>query len=644
MPPYSKKEMDRNSVIGLVIIAGIILAYSIFFGPSPEERARQQQVQDSIAQVEQQLEQKAAQQAPAAPDTTATPAPVAAPDSAAQVQASEQARAEYGIFAPAAEPSRDFALVETDQFIVKINAAGGKISYVELKDYLTYSGDPLVLFDEPSLIFGVAIDYPGVGTINTNELQFSGDYSRVRLSGEETKTLAFRLETSATDKYIEYRYTFTGNRYDIGFDLQMVGMDDVVNTANLPELDWQMSGLSSEKLLSDERNICSVFYKEVDHGRDYLSETSDDEEIIEDEKLEWVAFKQKFFSSILMTELPFEENSFLEVSIPSNERYNNRFGARLKLPVSSAANAVIPMTLYFGPNEYKLLKSYDRDLDEIINLGWGIFGWVNKWAVIPIFNFLNDFNLGYGIIILLLTIIIKVVLFPLMYKNYLSSAKMRVLKPDIEAMNEKMKDADAMKKQQATLDLYRKTGVNPMAGCIPMLIQMPILYAMFRFFPSSIELRHESFLWADDLSSYDSIMSLPFEIPFYGAHVSLFTLLMAASTFVYTMMNQSNMPTTSQPGMPNMKVIMYIFPFMMLFFFNSFASGLSYYYLLANVLSIAQMVVIKEYFIDEDKIHAKISENKEKKKGAKKSKFQQKLEEISKQQQELQKEKRKKKK
>src|SRR5690606_19010912 len=258
-------------------------------------------------------------------------------------------------------------------------------------------------------------------------------------------------------------------------------------------------------------------------------------------------------------------------------------------------------------------------------------------AVIPIFNFLDGFNLGYGIIILLLTVIIKVVLFPLMYKNYLSSAKMRVLKPDIDAMNEKLKDADPMKKQQATLDLYRKTGVNPMAGCIPMIIQMPILYAMFRFFPSSIELRHESFLWADDLSSYDSILNLPFEIPLYGAHVSLFTLLMAASTFFYTMMNQSNMPTTSQPGMPNMKIIMYMFPVMMLFFFNSFASGLSYYYLLANVLSIGQMVVIKEYFINEEKIRAKIDVNKEKKKSAKKSRFQQKLEEISKQQQQLKK-------
>ncbi len=630
--------MDKNSVIGLVIIAAIILGYSIFFGPSAEEKAAMLQQQDSLARVEQQLqESEAAANAAAISKAAPVDTLAAAEDSLAQAAISRQAHAEFGIFAPAAQPTDDFALIETDQFIVKINSRGGKISYVELKDYLTYSGDPLVLFDEASLTFGVAMNYPGVGTINTNDLSFTGDYSHIRLSGSETKTLNYRLETTAGGKYVEYTYTFTGDQYDIGFALQMTGLDDVVNTADLPELHWQMSGLSSEKLLSDERNICSVFYKETGETRDYLSETSDDDVIVDDYTLDWVAFKQKFFSSIIISDIPFAKNSALEVIEPENDKFNDHFSAHLKLPVTNAGNAVIPMQFYFGPNKYQILKKYDRDLDEIINLGWGIFGWVNKWAVIPIFNFLDGFNLGYGIIILLLTVIIKVVLFPLMYKNYLSSAKMRVLKPDIDAMNEKLKDADPMKKQQATLDLYRKTGVNPMAGCIPMIIQMPILYAMFRFFPSSIELRHESFLWADDLSSYDSILNLPFEIPLYGAHVSLFTLLMAASTFFYTMMNQSNMPTTSQPGMPNMKIIMYMFPVMMLFFFNSFASGLSYYYLLANVLSIGQMVVIKEYFINEEKIRAKIDVNKEKKKSAKKSRFQQKLEEISKQQQQLKK-------
>ena len=623
----------------MVIIAGIILAYSMFFGPSQEDRERAIRERDSLEQL--------TQEPIAIPDTLAAPAPVdtlaqteaVAEDTLAVKQINIENKQRYGIFAPAAEASRNFAFVETDRFVLKIDARGGKISYVELKEYQTYGGDPLVLFDEPSLRFGVELQYPGIGTVNTNDLYFTGDYSRVRLKGDETKTLTFRLETESDRKYVEYRYTFTGNRFDIGYELQMVGLDDVANTAVLPRLNWEMSGLASEKLLSDERNISSVFFKEVGRKRDYLSETSDDDEVLKKHQVEWVAFKQKFFSSIIMTDLPFAQGSELEVLVPESERLNKRFGATLNLNVSNAGNAVVPMTLYFGPNHYQTLKSYDRDLDQIINLGWGIFGWVNKFVVIPIFNFLEQFNIGYGLIILLLTIIIKVVLFPLMYKNYLSSAKMRVLKPDIDEMNEKMKDAEPMKKQQATLDLYRKTGVNPMAGCIPMVIQMPILYAMFRFFPSSIELRHESFLWADDLSSYDSILNLPFEIPLYGAHVSLFTLLMAASTWGYTQMNSSNMPNTQQPGMPNMKIIMHFFPLMMLFFFNSFASGLSYYYLMANVLSILQMVVIKEYFIDEDKIRAKIVENKEKKKGAKKSRFQQKLEELSKQQEQARKKK-----
>jgi YidC/Oxa1 family membrane protein insertase len=629
--------MDRNSIIGLVIIAGIILVYSLFFGPSPEEREKLQRQQDSIAAVEQQLVEvekgatiSSANGTAFTPDTTA--ALVAEGDSATQAAMNTRLNEKFGLLASASEANSASAQIETDEFIVTISAMGGKVSRVELKKYKTYQGTPLVIFDETSNRFGVEFEYPGKGVFNTNDFAFQGDYTDVKLSGDETKTLVYRMVTANPDKYLEYRYTFTGNKYDVGFEMKLQNLSDVVSITSKPTLQWEMTGLASEKLITDERNICTVFYKEQGRNRDYLSETSDDDDIMDDSKLEWVAFKQKFFSAILMTDLPFETGSSMQVNEAANDIYTKRFAAKLMLPVASAESALVPMRFFFGPNHYQTLKAYDRDLDEIINLGWGIFGWVNKWAVIPIFNFLDGFGWGYGLIILLLTVIIKVVLFPLMYKNYMSSAKMRVLKPDIDEMNERMKDADAMKKQQATLELYRKTGVNPMSGCIPMLIQMPILYAMFRFFPSSIELRHESFLWADDLSSYDSIVNLPFAIPMYGAHISLFTVLMAASTFLYTWMNSSQMPTTNQPGMPNMKVIMYIFPFMMLFFFNSFSSGLSYYYLLANMLSIGQMVVIKQFFVDEDKIRAKISENKNKKDAGKKSRFQKKLEELSKQQ------------
>ncbi len=307
------------------------------------------------------------------------------------------------------------------------------------------------------------------------------------------------------------------------------------------------------------------------------------------------------------------------------------------MEVTNAANAHADMSFYFGPNEYKTLKAGDPDngdnkgYEHIIDLGWGIFGYVNQYVIIPIFNFLEWVGLGYGLIIFLLTIIIKIILLPLMYKNYKSSAKMRVLKPEIDELNKKYPDKkDSVKKQQAQMKLYRETGVSPMAGCIPMIIQMPILYAMFRFFPSSIELRQESFLWADDLSGYDSILDLGFDIPLYGDHISLFTLLMAASTFFYTRMNSSQMSMPQQSGMPNMKIIMNFFPIMMIFFFNNFSAALSYYYFIANATSIGQMLLIKKYFINEDKIRATIEENKKKPK--KKSKFASRMEEMQKQQ------------
>jgi len=312
--------------------------------------------------------------------------------------------------------------------------------------------------------------------------------------------------------------------------------------------------------------------------------------------------------------------------------YVKSLSTGLTIPFSGHNIEKYGMAFYFGPNKYNILNKLDNEMEEIIDLGWGIFGWINKIAVIPVFNFLGGFNMNYGIIILILTILLKLVLSPITYKTYLSSSKMRVLKPEITELNEKYKE-DPMKKQQAMMSLYRETGVNPLSGCIPMLIQMPILFAMFRFFPASIELRQESFLWADDLSTYDSILDLDFSIPFYGDHVSLFTLLMAASIMLYTKMNsQMSMGgATEGPMAAQMKVMMYIMPFMMLFFFNSYSAGLSYYYFLANIISILQTVLIRKVFINEDAIRAQIEKNKKRPKAAKKSGFQKRLEEMAKQ-------------
>ncbi len=625
--------MDRNSVIGLVLIGLLLAAYTIYQRPSEAELAAQKRAQDSIAAL--QLEEaKAISEAntvssqPGEESEMALIADSLMNDSTALAEENQRLRARYGALANSAEQEGEIIEIETDLLRLKFNTKGGIISSAELKEFSTYDSLPLILFDEKSATMGYAFTYPSYGEFNTSDFNFTTKASSQNLSGDQELIVEFRLQIDG-GRYMTNTYVVKGNAYDVGFETRFNDLGGLVTS---PKLKWEMSGYPNEKGIKAERNKSTIFYKEVDKGRDFLSEASDDEEELDDEETQWIAFKQNFFSAILIADNPLEKGVKLK-SYPYEEEVDSltQFYSAV-VPIESAGTGtVLKGSLFMGPNDYKILKPYGMELDRVINLGWGIFGWVNKYIVIKIFDFLEGTGMSYGIIILILTLFIKLILSPLTFKNFLSSAKMRVLKPEVDEINEKYKDADAAKKQQATMELYRKTGVNPFAGCIPMLFQLPILYAMFQFFPSSIQLRHESFLWADDLSAYDSIMSLPFEIPFYGDHVSLFTLLMCISTFFYTLLNSSNMPTQSQPGMPNMKVITYIFPFMMLFFFNSFASGLSYYYLLANLMSIIQMIVIKRFFIDEDKIKMQIAENKKKKAKQGKSKFQQKLEEMAKQ-------------
>lgn len=616
--------MDKNSVIGLILIAVLLVAYSLYNQPSQDEIEAQRRMQDSVAaaQAQQQAETQAASGLPT--DTLA--APISSADSASAAARTSELQAKYGVFAKAAEGEERQTVVETDKYRLTFSNKGGVPVKAVLKEYTSFQGEPLVLFDENTASMGYAFTYPSLGNLRTDDFYFSTRGGETELDGEESEQLIYTLDLGGGRK-IENIYTIKAGTYDIGYESRFFDLDGVVTA---PKLVWELSAHHVEKSVDAERRNSTIFYKEVDEGRDYLSESGDDEEIIDDNRLRWVAFKMNFFSTILIADKPLEPGAALsshpfEESVDSLTQFY-----RAELPVDIVGGTAISGRLFMGPNDYKVLNAYGYELDKVINLGWGIFGWVNKFVVIPIFDLLESTGLSYGIIILILTVVIKLVLSPLTLKNYVSSAKMRVLKPEIEEINEKYKDADPMKKQQATMDLYRKTGVNPFAGCIPMLIQLPILYAMFRFFPSSIQLRHEPFLWADDLSAYDSIAQLPFHIPAYGDHVSLFTLLMAASTLVYTVYNSNQMPTQSQPGMPNMKIIMYIFPFMMIFFFNSFASGLSYYYLLANLFSIGQMIVIKKFFIDEDKIREKIHENKKKRAKKGKSKFQRRLEEMAK--------------
>lgn len=527
--------------------------------------------------------------------------------------------------------------LENNKIAVDISNKGGNIQAVYLKEYNTYADfikeneAPLQLFDRQST-YGVTFK-DGEEILNANDFDF-----KVR---EQNKDVVILDMINPSGKSVSYRYALSENHYDVEFDVSFTGFNEDDASSTFLNTDFKL--LSTEKHLPSEQRVSTIFFKYNEDSYDYLSIAGDDDEVLE-EKTAWVAFKQSYFSAILMSENGFkgDENSTIEIlNLPETDTtYIKHYKSNLDLGVSNFNNTV-EMKWYFGPNDYDILAEYGNGSEDIVDLGWGLFRWINVYFMRPIFGWLMNMGIGAGIAILFLTIFVKLLLSPVNYKMYKSSAMMKVLRPEIEKITKKFpKKEDAMKKQQATMALYRETGVSPMAGCIPMLIQMPILFAIFRLFPAEIALRQEGFLWAEDLSTYDSILNFGFEIPFYGAHISLFTLLMAATTLLYTHYNSSNMQQPQMEGMPNMKYIMYFFPIMMIFFFNSYASGLSYYYFISTLMTIGIMFAIKKFMLDEDKILAKIESNKanpKKKKG--KSKFQQRLEEAQKLQQERQRQK-----
>jgi YidC/Oxa1 family membrane protein insertase len=619
--------MDRNSAIGLLLIAAILIGYTWFNMPSAEQRAEQQRLEDSIQvaqneqkalEAERKLQQERAAKdsvpATAIDDTLVTSLNA---DSVRKARLDQQ----FGHFAAAAEGEARDVVIENDRIHVAISTKGAQPKVIHLKNYRTYGGEPLLLAHPDSNQFEFKF-YLGNLDLSTRQLFFEP---------EQLGPNSVRLKTNTGNpgRYLQITYTLDSADYFMDVRTEIVGLQQEIDPKKI-SFEWDLVGRSNEKYQPAEMQKCGLYYKYFSDDRDYLSETEADKLTLTG-RTHWIAFKQDFFSLAMISKEGFS-GSGSEVAITplTDPKFTKRYEAKLYFDKDRSAHLDIPMRLYMGPNHYNTLAATEIDqFDRIIDLGWGIFGWMNKWIVIPIFNFLNQFNLSYGIIILVLTIAIKLLLTPLTYKNLVSSAKMRALKPEMDAINEKNKDADPLKKQQATMELYRKAGVNPASGCVPMLIQLPILYAMFRFFPASIELRQEKFLWADDLSSYDSILDLPFEIPWYGDHVSLFTLLMAASTIVYSLINQKQMPT--QQGMPSMKLLIWMFPIMMLFFLNNFSAGLSYYYLLANIISILQMTVLRKWFVDEDKLRAQLLTNMKTPK--KKSRWQQRLEDMQKQQQ-----------
>ncbi len=646
--------MSRDNVIGIVLIAAILIGSSILFSPSKEELAERQRLNDSIMGVrqEQQLAREAAMlelQQQQAAKAQLVPEGVAKIEELDSLQVTAL-RDQMGRFSKSAVGQEELIRVETDLFILNFNTKGGFLQSAQLKNYLTHNQDSLMLFfgDKDGFKFQFFSDNRNISTNNlffvpTVDDPNLADISDILIEGSDSLALSLRtytdLHTEENPSYIEFSYKMRGDEYMIDFDVSFVGTSKVIPTnTTFLNLDWNFSFPRQEKSRTPELNNTSIYYKYTAESPSKLSPAREKSENL-NTRVKWVSFKQQFFNVSLIARESFESGRIeMKLAPETDERYIKHGTASLNLNYNPFADNRYQMNIFLGPNHFTTLKSYDLQLERLIPLGWGIFGWINRFVIIPVFNTLSKLNIGYGIIILILTILLKIVLLPLAYKSHMSQAKMKLLKPEIDEISKKFPDKeDALKKQQATMALYKKAGASPMSGCLPMLLQLPILIAMFNFFPTSIELRQQAFLWAEDLSSYDSIINLPFTIPMYGSHVSLFTLLMAITTVIYTRMNSQMMGSNNQ--MPGMKMMMYLMPVMMLVFFNSFASSLSYYYFLTNIITFGQTYLFK-FFIDENKLHRQMEENK--KKPVKKSKWSERMEQLQKQQQKVQAQRRKK--
>ena len=496
--------------------------------------------------------------------------------------------------------------LENKDLLIKVSPKGGLITLVRLKNYTDYLDQPLELVKEGNSQFNLKFTTKDGRRLNTKDFYFTPQLSSK--NGKQTLSLKAAI---APNQYLEYIYAIDAERFLVDFTIQSSGIAALLDSSEPAILSWETNAYRNSKSIDYEGRYTELTYGYDGDKIDYLSLSGSDEE--SPEEVRWVSFRQHFFSAILIPEKPVNQLTVTTDNL-ADERsleqvFTKKFGVQIPLAYQSGEFGS-QFEYYFGTTDYQTLKSYDRDLESSIPLGWGIFGWLNRFIFLPLFGFLSSF-LPHGIAIILMTIIVRLAMSPVTYKSYVSQIKMKVLRPEIEELNKKYKD-NAVKRQQETMSLYNRAGANPMAGCIPALLQLPVFYALFTFFPVAFELRKKSFLWADDLSSYDSILDLGFNIPFYGDHVSLFPILASIAIFFYTQMTTGQQAMPQQPGMPNMKIIMYLMPLMMLFFFNNYASGLSLYYFVSNLLTIFLMLVIKNYIIDDQKIHAQIEENKKK--------------------------------
>lgn len=615
-----QKKLDVNSIIGFVLIFGIMMFWLWQNQPTPEEL----EAQEKAKQVQVEAEKKAKEASQETKITTAEDYSAATvSDSLKLINLQNK----FGAFAySAANASDEETLVESDLLALKFNNKGGYLSEVKLKQFVDFNSAPIYLIKDNNAAFNITFGTTDNRNLNTKDLYFEPSVTK---NGDVT-VVSMKLKASES-KFLEYRYEIKEGDYMMDFTVRSQGLSDVINSSQAVNLDWNLKAYRHAKSISYENRYTEVVFEYEDGKDDYLGQQENTDDTAED--VTYVAFKQHFFTSILLADTPFKTGKFTSQNLVQDEEidtvYTKAFATTL--PIELAGGEINKtMDWYYGPSDYKLLQSYNRNLDEIVPLGWGIFGWINRYLFIPLFAFLGGF-LPYGIAIIVMTILIKLLLSFVQYKQFLSQAKLKILKPELDAIREKHKN-NKMKAQQETMALQTKAGASPMAGCMPALIQLPVFYALFQFFPSAFDLRQKSFLWVDDLSSYDTIAELPFHIPFYGDHVSLFPILASIAIFFYmrltTGQQMASQPT--QEGMPDMgkmmKYMMYFSPIMMLFFFNNYASGLSLYYFISNLISIGIILVIKNYILDEDKIHAQIQENKKKPK--KESKFQRRMKEM----------------
>ena len=647
--------MDKKSIIGIAVVALLFFGFAYFNTQEQkkyqEEMAAWQAYQDSVALATRPV-------VPAA-DSVALTAGGQDPEQAAEA-ARERRVAALGEYLAAARDGeeREF-VVENDVMAVTFSTRGGQIRDVLLKDYTKYAprGErniPVSLMDPATARFDLSFFVKnGLNNVKVNTMEYVFTPSAVETTADGARAVRMRLPISETAA-LEYEYLIYDTKapardYLVDFDVRLVNMAAEMANQTSIGIDWSNTSYQNERGFKNENMYTTVAYR-------FPGESSIEELSMSDEErskeittsVNWVAFKQHYFSSVFIApqNLSYADVGFTTAQPGSG--YIKDFSARMTVPYTAQTTGY-DFAFYFGPNEYSILKKVgdtdagdgDLYLERLIPLGWGIFGWINRWCVIPVFDFLRNYIPSFGIIILILAVLVRLVISPLTYKSYVSMAKMRLIKPQVDELAKKYpKQEDAMKRQQATMELYKKAGINPMGGCIPMLIQMPILIAMFRFFPASIELRGQSFLWAGDLSSYDSVLNLPFSIPFYGDHVSLFALLMALSTFGYSYYSYQQ-TASSQPQMAGMKFMMlYLMPLMLLFWFNDYSSGLCYYYLLSNLLTIGQTLIIRR-MVDDTKIQAIMQANAARKSNGRKSKFQQRYEELLRQQEAQQRVKRK---